>query len=112
ITRKDQQGSTILEDSFGHIWVSAGRQGLIKYHPKRKTSEFYVDDPKINSDLNGRIVMDLLEDKNNRLWIATLRGGISVLDIKSNTFLPMETSNKLKYSYVLEQDESGNIWVG
>ncbi|WP_417363500.1 ligand-binding sensor domain-containing protein [Galbibacter sp.] len=111
-SHKDQQGSTILEDSFGHIWLSAGRNGLVRYNPKDKTSSFYIDNPAINTDLNGSIVMSLLEDKNNRLWIATLRGGLSILDIKTNKFIPINEFSRLKGAYALELDKHGDIWVG
>lgn len=111
-THKDQQGSTILEDSFGHIWLSAGRNGLVRYNPKDQSTAFYVDDPTIDTDLNGSIVMALLEDNKKRLWIATLRGGISVLDIETNRFVPIKESSRLRRAYALEMDEQGNIWVG
>src|SRR5690606_28757884 len=73
---------------------------------------FYIDNPAINTDLNGSIVMSLLEDKNNRLWIATLRGGLSILDIKTNKFIPINEFSRLKGAYALELDKHGDIWVG
>lgn len=111
-SNKDQQGSTILEDSFGHIWLSAGRNGLVRYSPENQSTSFYMDNPKNNEDLSGSIVMSLLEDNNKRLWIATLRGGVSVLDIKTNKFLPLKVSGKLRGTNALELDKYGNVWIG
>src|SRR5690606_7071128 len=111
-SNKDQQGSTILEDDFGHIWLSAGRNGLVRYNPEDQTTSFFTDNPSIDSDLNGSIVMSLLEDNNNRLWIATLRGGLSILDIKTNRFIPLKELSKLPGANAIEMDQYGNIWVG
>lgn len=111
-SNKNQQGSTILEDSFGHIWLSAGRSGLVRYSPKDQSTSFYTDQPNSEEDLSGSIVMSLLEDNKKRLWIATLRGGVSVLDIKTNKFIPLKGGNKLSGASALELDQHGNIWIG
>lgn len=111
-SRKDQQGSRILEDSFGNIWISAGREGVVKYNPKDNTTDLYVDNPGIHTDLGGKIVMGFLEDTKNRLWIATLRGGISIIDLRTNTFISTKKLDKLTGAFALELDSNGDVWVG
>ncbi|GAA4291173.1 two-component regulator propeller domain-containing protein [Aestuariibaculum suncheonense] len=106
----DQQGSIILEDRKGNLWISAGRDGLIKYSPKTKTSKHYVDDPNNKEDLNGSIILSLYEDKSNRLWIGTFRGGLNILDLKSDKFIS-NYNKKLNSVFSICEDVIGNIWV-
>ena len=109
---KDQQGSNILEDSNKKIWISAGREGLVKYDPDSGSSTLFTDNPSLVSDLNGSIVMSMVEDHNKRLWVGTLRGGISIIDLNSDEFLNLKPENQVHQAYALALDHSGNIWVG
>lgn len=109
---KDQQGSVIVEDSNNKVWISAGREGLIKYDPISGNSTLFTDDPTIDSDLNGSNVLSLLEDDKKRLWIGTLRGGLSIIDIDSEDYIAIKPENQLHQAYALAKDHLGNVWVG
>lgn len=108
----DKQGSRILEDSKGDIWITAGRNGLRRYNPKTSEVSVFIDDPKKSNDLSGNNVLSLFEDDHQRIWIGTLNGGLNVYDTKSERFLSAEDKEQNKSIFAIEKDTDGNIWVG
>ncbi|TKG96960.1 hybrid sensor histidine kinase/response regulator [Puteibacter caeruleilacunae] len=73
------------------------------------------DDPKSLS-ING--VYDLMQDKDNRIWIATYGGGINVYDPNFLPFEPIQhirnNNNSLSNNTgrTVIEDSKGNIWYG
>ncbi|WP_215225011.1 two-component regulator propeller domain-containing protein [Echinicola shivajiensis] len=108
----DQQGSVILEDNKGDIWLSAGREGLLRYNRQTQVSKLYTDHPNRKNDLNGGIVLSLCQDRKDRLWIGTFRGGLSVLDLRSDKFIPIKSNKQFNSVFSIAEDKEGNIWVG
>ncbi|TXD46357.1 two-component regulator propeller domain-containing protein [Polaribacter sp. IC073] len=108
----DGQSSIIIEDKNRNIWLSAGRDGLRKYNPKTKQLTSYIDNPKIQTDLSGNIILALMEDTKDRIWIGTLRGGLNIYDTKNKKFLDISGSKKLQRIYTIKKTKNGNIWVG
>lgn len=76
---------------------------------------------KANGDLKNEIVMDLMEDKDGNLWVATSGGGAFIFHIDANKFEQVEThyindskaeSLGNEYIYSLHQSHDGTIWIG
>ncbi|MBD0832999.1 two-component regulator propeller domain-containing protein [Aestuariibaculum sediminum] len=111
-THVDQQGSIILEDSNNNLWISAGRNGLLRYTPRTKTSKTYTEQTNNKPGLNGNIVLSLFEDKKHRLWIGTFRGGLNILDLNSDEFITDYDTKKFNSVWNIKEDGYGNIWVG
>lgn len=106
---QDPQGSRVLEDSYKNIWLSAGRSGLRRYNTTTKTVTIFSNkDPKFR----GNIVLSLFEDHNKRLWVGTLREGVNVYDLKSNSFVDLPESKEFKGVFAIAEDGDRNIWVG
>ncbi len=109
---KDKQGSRILEDSEDMLWISAGRNGLRKYNPRTGDLEIFIDDRENENDLSGDIVLSMKEDKERRIWVGTLRGGLNVYDKKKKAFLTFPEQKELKSIYAIEEDTKNRMWVG
>lgn len=109
---RDGQSSTLIEDSSGNIWLSAGRNGLRKYNISTKRLTSYIDNPKSENDLSGNIILALLEDNKNRIWIGTLRGGLNIYNPQNNKFIKLNTNKKIQRIYAIEKASDGKIWVG
>ncbi|WP_170170425.1 ligand-binding sensor domain-containing protein [Hymenobacter perfusus] len=109
----------ILEDKDGNIWIGT-KDGICLYNGK-KFVEIQIPLPK-NLSLNKNkfyqthSVYDIMQDKANKLWFATI-DGIYVYDGKSFTpFILDEAAsgiltNNDKAERIFE-DKAGNIWFG
>jgi signal transduction histidine kinase/ligand-binding sensor domain-containing protein/DNA-binding response OmpR family regulator len=90
------------------LWTGTNDQGLIELNIKTKsTSSFNTG----NKKLNDNFVTSILEDRNDNLWVATDKGGISVLckrkeKIEIYNILPNESVR------TLFEDTDGSIWIG
>ena len=68
--------------------------------------------------ISDNIILDLLVDSSNNLWIGTLNGGINKTTLNSKKFI---THNKNPYNpnsltdniiNAIYKDTKGNLWVG
>ena len=67
-----------------------------------------------NADYKPNYIVSMHLDKQNRLWIGTWGGGLSLLDTKSFTFRNFTTQEGLPGNFILalEEDHSGKLWIG
>lgn len=111
-------------DSRGNVWL-ATEGGLALYHPDRDRFTVFRHQAGNPASLIGNEVYCIREMKDGNLWIGTLRGGISILDIRQTVLAAPEEvcfrnigagdlSGDLSNSSVtsLFQDSFGNIWIG
>ena len=80
--------------------------GFARWHPEGGLRFYGVEDGLINNDVN-----DLLLDRHDTLWIATL-GGISCFD--GSTFRAFTTEDGLPSNRIhcLFEDTRGHLWIG
>lgn len=59
-------------------------------------------------------IVSMLLDKINRLWIGTWGGGLSLFDLKTQTFRNFTVQDGLPGNYILTINEGpdGNLWIG
>ena len=69
----------VYQDRFGDIWVGS-RRGLYRLDPSGKRIIPYPHDPGKPANPGGNYVYALTEDRQGRLWIGTLDGGLSRYD--------------------------------
>ncbi len=107
--------SCILQDSRGFMWFGT-RDGLNKYDGYRFT--VFKNDADDTTTLAHNTVMDIVEDEQGDIWIATWGGGLNKYDREGNYFVRYTHSesdtNSLSDNllYSIEIDQRGNIWVG
>ncbi|HSK13803.1 MAG TPA: two-component regulator propeller domain-containing protein, partial [Phnomibacter sp.] len=105
--------SYVLEDSKGRLWISLSRQGLGMWN--KGTGE--VKQYKIPEDgrpgIPGNQIVDIKEDKNGVIWIATFNGVCGIM-AEQDSFLVYDIKNGLPGNRCspLAIDRQNRIWVG
>jgi ligand-binding sensor domain-containing protein/signal transduction histidine kinase len=90
----------------GGVWVAATSR-LRKFEKGQKAVDLGV------YDWTNRAIYDLREDKEKRLWVATLGSGLFRYDTNDEV-LHLDSHNGLPTDFVrcVMEDREGNIWVG
>ena len=124
---KSLPGSSVYSiciDHLENIWIGTN-QGLALYNPVTEDFQIFRYNPAVPTSLISDHVYEIKEMQDNRLWIATDIGGISILDLRNITFM---NPKDLKFQNItntydkqglssgnirsLFQDSFGNIWIG
>ncbi len=96
---------TALEMANNILWIGT-EDGLIKYKNQKVTKL------RKNEGLIDNFIQSLYFDKKQRLWIGTLKGGITLLT--KNGMKKFENNNLLLKNpvYTFYEDENGNMLIG
>jgi diguanylate cyclase (GGDEF)-like protein len=103
----------IYQDHQGQIWIGAN-EGLGRYDPVSDAFIFYHHDPKNPDSLSFDSILDITEDSNQQLWIATRGGGLNSLDQKTGKFTHYREKDGLPDDIInsVNADNLGNLWMG
>ena len=101
----DIYGTVIFEDNEQNMWFGT-ENGLYCY----KNEEFTLYTTK--DGLPGNNIVDITQDAENNIWLATESSGISIFNGK--TFLNINAEQGIGFDYVtvLYRDNNNNIWLG
>jgi len=110
----------VYKDKTGNIWVGTDK-GLALFDPVK---ENFISLAKHNGTLSNSI-FDIRQFDDNKLWVATEFGGITILDLSQRLFLlPQQVQLQYikegddKYSLAsssvrcIYQDSYKNVWAG
>jgi len=99
------------EDKDGIIWLCSSN-GVIRYNPSKNTFKHYIPYNNPNA-LHAMDVNSCYEDSKNRLWFASLAGGLSRLDRKTEKFYTITKNDGLPSNtiYGILEDSKGNLWI-
>lgn len=103
--------SLFVDNNF--LWAGTNGEGLLKINLNDMSfKRFVVEEGNINS-LSHNKVMGLYKDKENRMWIATLGGGINLLESDEKTFRHFNINNGLPNNsiYGFVEDDNNNLWI-
>jgi ligand-binding sensor domain-containing protein len=111
---------SFFEDSFGVFWVYHAAVGgsLSVYDRRTNKLTRYAFDPASESKGDTRGFVDILEDRDRNLWLATTNDGLYRFDRKHQQFIRYRNDANNGESLAddqllnLFQDREGNIWVG
>jgi ligand-binding sensor domain-containing protein len=105
----------LLIDSNNRLWAGTFL-GLCYYNP---VADNFIHVPFYDADgvINQHPILDLVEDNNKNLWVATSGNGIIKYNLKTNTYehlLPNEGANAITDKYVLSLyiDAEGRVIAG
>ncbi|WP_066630621.1 hybrid sensor histidine kinase/response regulator transcription factor [Labilibacter marinus] len=104
------------ENDKGEIYIGTNGDGLITYNPN--TNHFNDIQHKIppSADSNTDVILSLLYDSNNRLWIGTYLNGLKMIDGNAINHYKHELNNSHSISndriWQIFEDSRNNIWVG
>lgn len=105
--------SKVVSDSLNIKWIGT-ENGLSRYDGIDFTS---IRPGTDYPNLKNENIESLLVDSRNKLWIGTKSGGLSMLDIKTNSLenfngiLTKNNKKRIRITKILEDNEN-NIWVG
>ncbi len=109
----DAQIHDIMEDGDANIWLGTYNRGVYCYQYKQKKWVQYF--PGSEQDrLSFNRTICLFSDHAKRLWVGTYGAGLSFFDPSRQLFLSYQGTEELKTAtiYSIEEDPSGNLWLG
>lgn len=116
----------IMEDQKGNLWFSTKGNGLVKAEPDVNAPHGlrftrYKYDPKNPNSISSNDVYFTYQDRNGRIWVGLLGGGLNLLIEEQGTVFFKHKHNGLghypPYGLYMDvrtmvEDDSGRIWVG
>jgi ligand-binding sensor domain-containing protein len=104
-------GWCLLQDSRGRYWLGSVDKGVGMYDPT--THKTYHWRSEGYNSIAGDIVMDIKEDRDGLIWVAT-NHGVTRIDFEKNAFLTFDSHNGLgsSSSSALAVDALNRVWVG
>ncbi|MGY8766981.1 MAG: two-component regulator propeller domain-containing protein [Pirellulales bacterium] len=114
--------SSIVEDQDGTIWVASFSNGITSYNKQTGAFTWYKHESDNSNSLGSNNIsfspQEIFVDSSNNLWVGTDDAGLSVYNIKSDTWTRYQHSsdnaNSLSDNSIVSitEDRVGNIWVG
>ncbi|MDP4227054.1 MAG: two-component regulator propeller domain-containing protein, partial [Bacteroidota bacterium] len=121
---KDRSGSSsgkqivdMCLNRAGELWIATDGGGVDILNLNNNQLRYMVAGGNKYS-LTSSAVYAVYEDKDSRMWIGTLRGGVNIIDQKKDRFSTISrdplSKNTLISNFILSfcEEKSGNIWIG
>ncbi len=104
---------SMLSGKDGNLWFGAtGGVGLIKYDGKKFMHYMFGD------EYGAGIIMSIVEDKNDAIWLGTYNGGVKKIDkenytAKKSVLEEFTVKEGLSSNSVLTvfEDKASNLWI-
>jgi PAS domain S-box-containing protein len=105
---EDKKIINVEEDGLGNLWFGSFSNGVFKLDPEAGD----VQNFSIHDGLGSNTIFNIIRAKNDFLWFATNRAGITMYD--GTTFKNFGRSEGLNATSVLSiaEDENGHLWIG
>lgn len=111
--------NAISLDNTGLLWIGTNGNGLFRHDTKNNSTVHYTTSYKSGSNtITNNIILDVLVDRDNNVWIGTDGGGLNLYQqdedkffaFKQNTYtnFPIPDNSILS----IYQDSNNIIWVG
>lgn len=113
--------SSIAESPDKNIWIGTQGNGLYRLKYENGNAHqiaHYLHRSENNNGINSNIVLYLMMDHQNKLWIGTEDSGINILDLETNAFHYCEhdpfNQSSLNHNSIwsIYEDRAGTIWIG
>lgn len=104
-----------VSDRQGYLWFGT-LDGLVRYDGYSFT--IFRSDGDDSLSIGGNLVYDLCEDRQGSIWVATVGGGLSRFNPKTETFVTYRATwgdpRSLSHNnvYTLLEDRRGRLWIG
>ncbi|MEO6130584.1 MAG: two-component regulator propeller domain-containing protein [Saprospiraceae bacterium] len=103
----------VCQSSDGYLWIGSS-SGLVRFDGKRYQTFF--SDYKNENSLSDNVIVDLIEDNEQNLWLAGLYQGLSKYNLRSGhirRYSRLSSDNTPGYGInTLFLDEAGELWIG
>ncbi|MGZ2369938.1 hybrid sensor histidine kinase/response regulator transcription factor [Ancylomarina sp. YFZ004] len=84
VDRQQTNVSTVVEDSLGYLWFNSDK-GILRFDGYDYKAYSFTDVMGINARTSS--ILNIIKDKNNRIWCVSKKGNISEL-LPSGKFTP------------------------
>jgi signal transduction histidine kinase/ligand-binding sensor domain-containing protein/CheY-like chemotaxis protein len=113
----DSPVKSLLEDSYGDIWIGTWNKGLFRFDSKKK---IFIAYPKMNPRNSAHVIY---EDSKKNIWVGTWDEGLQLLknprDPKNVSWQTFKNNPSDKFSLsddivydICEDPNSGLLWIG
>ncbi len=106
--------NSLLEDSFGILWIGTEEQGLFSHDSKTGEIREFQPSPNDLNSINGNNISCIFEDHQFRLWFGTHGGGLNQYIRNKDLFINYNMAkNNLPSDFIQGIIESrfGNLWI-
>ncbi len=110
---------SLFVDRSGILWAGSHLgEGVTKIQKLKLKFDIINSKSTGNLKLNDDVVWSLFKDSNENLWVGTYRGGVNVLNFKTNhRQIYKKTDGKIygisdNHIRSITEDSFGNIWIG
>ncbi len=102
---------SILEDSYGYIWIGTA-YGLNRYDHVQKKFLKFIHDASDTSSISNDFIFSIFEDSDKNLWIGTA-AGLNLINRSNNKFTSFSMEDGLPDNliYDIEEDQDKNLWI-
>ncbi len=105
----------MIEGTYPDLWIATSQNYLHYYN--RETGIGKVYDQPADANLDHFTIYDLMLQGKDSLWLATIRGGVQIFNIKEERFEIVSSKNHpggVDCNSILSLDRStdGTLWVG
>lgn len=109
--------SVITEDFSGNIWIGTVNNGIIVLDKKGNPTRSFSRKQGNSAGLTDDHIKFLFEDSKKTMWVGTYGGGLNQFDRKAGNFREINLENNRsssvhKFLLCIEEDKTGNLWIG
>lgn len=104
--------SRVTAAQEGTFWLSTWGQGLLKFDGEKVVAT-YLHDPSDPTSIGSSNVSEVEVGPNGQLWIATIEGGLNILDEEAGTFarIGREAGLTTNTIFAIETGDDGFLWL-
>ncbi len=101
----------VYEANDGTMWISSST-GIGRYNVKSHSFQFFKHRDDDSRSVSYNIITTCRQDKENKLWVATLGGGLNLFNDASDSFSYFTLDDGLpnEVLYGLTTDIQSNLW--
>lgn len=93
------------------LWVGCWRVGVVRFNPTAKTTTTYAHDADDPTGLTNPNVRGIVSGYDDRLWFATIGGGLNVYDPATDKIARYDTPGEALWVNDVHRDDEGILWL-
>lgn len=109
---------SIAEDNRGYLLLGTDNNGLLQYHARYRTQDWFVHAPTQPRSISSNLLRAVLVTSAGTIWTGTVNGGLDYYDPIRQQFFNYQyqpedpASLSQRTVSALCEDRQGNIWIG
>lgn len=108
---RTEQINTILVDRKRNIWIGTSRKGIYKVSEDGNKVTNYSSTKNTPHSIGGNCVIQIFQDRQDRIWVSSWEGGLSFYQPKTNNFYRYPKVGSRNNPFRVFQDRANQIWI-